>query len=249
MIFKHAGMNELAHIVWTHGDTSSPRDHSTTEVLGAALEYNLGEFPTRKGMSYKLAELEAAMMLAGTYDQCAIARDAPGVDLSLFTEQAAYGPLLAKQLPKLVRALKRDPSTRRAVLYLGSKTTALSDRAPCTNTIQFLVRDGTLNLVVGMRSWDLVYGLPVDIAAFSLVGLAVAGFLGLLPGRFYAMAGSLHIYNTTMSKAVSGPVLLGTAWVEFPPEIEPRGWAVIVRQAVDMVKGGQRWLHAASIER
>lgn len=240
MHFKSPTIADLAEKLITLGERSSPRDQPTRELIGVSMEYRMGTFPYRKGMSIRLAEMEAAQMVAGVFDKEAIARAAPNAELSLFTDQSAYGPILAKQLPRVVHTLGKDPSTRRAVLYLGSTKTQLTDDVPCTNSLQLLVRSGMLHLIVSMRSWDVVYGLPNDLASFNLVAQAVAANLGLLDGRVYVMAGSLHLYDRTAHKAVPGPFPFGRTSVS--PRITD--WKAVIETAGRQVRGETDWLRA-----
>ena len=61
--------------------------------------------------------------------------------------------------------------------------------------MQFLVRRGSLHMVVHMRSNDAFLGLSHDIFAFTFIQELVARSLGLKLGTYKHMVGSLHIYD------------------------------------------------------
>ena len=62
-------------------------------------------------------------------------------------------------------------------------------------TWQFLPRGGKLEMLVSMRSWDLVWGLSYDVPCFVAVQLALAAALDLEPGTYTHVAGSGHLYE------------------------------------------------------
>src|SRR5580693_2545295 len=74
-----------------------------------------------------------------------------------------YGPRLFKdwkgvqQFEILIELLKQRPTSRQAVLQLFDSTDLAKPHkdVPCTCTLQFLMRDGKLHLVVYMRSNDV----------------------------------------------------------------------------------------------
>jgi thymidylate synthase len=74
---------------------------------------------------------------------------------------------------------------------------------PCTSTLQFIVRNNKLHLIVNMRSQDFIYGWCNDIACFALIQQMFAHdlsekfdeFENLSLGRLFLNVGSLHIYE------------------------------------------------------
>ena len=71
---------------------------------------------------------------------------------------------------------------------------------PCTNTIQFLVRDGKLDMYTSMRSNDAYIGLPHDIFTFTLIQEIIARSLDLRVGIYKHYVSSLHLYNRSLKK-------------------------------------------------
>lgn len=110
------------------------------------------------------------------------------------------------QLEHVVRHLLDDINTRRATavytrpgIHRQWNFDGMSDFI-CTNAVQYLVRDGRLNVVVQMRSNDIVFGYRNDYAwhkyAQSVVisDLASHG-VNVAPGSIVWNAASLHIYE------------------------------------------------------
>jgi thymidylate synthase len=120
----------------------------------------------------------------------------------------AYGPRLFRfdgvdQIQAVIHRLRERPSSRRAVIQLfDRKDVAESHKdVPCTCTLQFLVRQGELQLITHMRSNDAYFGLPHDIFAFTMLQELVASSLGLPPGRYTHLVGSFHLYERDVENA------------------------------------------------
>jgi thymidylate synthase len=124
------------------------------------------------------------------------------------TVHGAYGPRLfgmrarVNQIDNVIKLLRRKPNSRQAVVQLFNAEDLLKDYndIPCTCTMQFFVRNGSLNAVVHMRSNDAFIGLPHDIFAFTFIQELVARSLGLKLGAYKHMVGSLHIYDADKEK-------------------------------------------------
>jgi thymidylate synthase len=65
----------------------------------------------------------------------------------------------------------------------------------CTNTVQYLIRNGKLDVVVQMRSNDVVFGYRNDFAWQLHVQHLMAAALGVTPGQIHWQVGSLHVYE------------------------------------------------------
>lgn len=115
---------------------------------------------------------------------------------------AAYGPRLfdwdgVDQVTRLIQLLRKKHSTKQAVLQLfdrGDLAEGVPD-VPCTCTLQFLCREGKLDLIAVMRSNDAVRGLPNDMFAFTMLQELIARALSLEMGIYRHWVGSLHIYE------------------------------------------------------
>jgi thymidylate synthase len=96
--------------------------------------------------------------------------------------------------------LKKNPESRRAVMiytrpsmWLDYNRNGRSDFM-CTNTVQYLIRDGALHSVVQMRSNDAIFGYKGDRAWQLHVLELLANDLGVNVGNIYWNVGSLHVY-------------------------------------------------------
>lgn len=187
------------------GERVPSRMGDTYEMLGAPVGWQAGEIPPRRGLNLGLGFMELLQGIAGVFDVEQIKRVAPRAQHELFTEQMAYGPRLAPQIPDIIAKLRADPLTRQAVAFIGSAKDGPSDGLPCTLSLQFLLRHGRLNLVTSMRSWDVSRGLPYDVMFQGGYLMAVARCLNAEPGWCCCQAGSMHLYEDQVKKMPGGP--------------------------------------------
>lgn len=156
----------------------------------------------RPGFSRALMWLEIAQLVAGVHRPDLMATVSPNA-AGLVTPYGAYGPRTREQFTEVIDELTRDPHSRRALVYVGRpddlRLAARYDPTqldmPCTTTWQFLVRDGRLDMVVTMRSWDLVWGLAYDVPCFVAMQQVAAAALGVPLGEYVHIAGSGHVYD------------------------------------------------------
>ena len=66
--------------------------------------------------------------------------------------------------------------------------------------MQFILRNGKLDLIVTMRSNDIWLGLPYDLFNFTCMQIQMAMELGVEVGVYYHNAGSLHMYKRDVEK-------------------------------------------------
>jgi thymidylate synthase len=119
-----------------------------------------------------------------------------------------YGPRLFNmrekynQVNNVLSLLKENPNTRRAViqLYDAADIAEKHKEIPCTCTMQFMIRNGKLQLYVSMRSNDAYKGLPHDVFAFTMFQEIMARTLKVELGSYYHSAGSLHLYSSNKKK-------------------------------------------------
>ena len=124
------------------------------------------------------------------------------------TVYGAYGPRLFNkrgndQVKNVLDLLGRHSSTRRAVIQLfdAEDIAAPHKEIPCTCTLQFMVRDGRLELAACMRSNDAFKGLPHDVFSFTMIQEIVARTLGHQLGVYTHFVGSLHLYDSDLRAA------------------------------------------------
>jgi thymidylate synthase len=103
----------------------------------------------------------------------------------------------SNQLEYVVRELKRDCNTRRAVLtiYDAKEHHIFKKDTPCTISIHFDIEDNKLNMNVVMRSNDLVYGFCNDQYCFSELQKLVSDMVDVEVGEYFHFCHNIHIYE------------------------------------------------------
>lgn len=91
--------------------------------------------------------------------------------------------------------LRKDPSSRQAVIHIKDASNKPTKDVPCTVYLQFFIRDGKLNMSTHMRSNDIWMGVPYDMFSFCFLQMLLAMELGVEVGQYTHYAGSLHIYS------------------------------------------------------
>jgi thymidylate synthase len=101
------------------------------------------------------------------------------------------------QLAHVIQKLKKDPSTRRAVIQLFTFSDLFSETRDCSCavSIQFLLRNNELSCVTYMRSQSALMVMPYDLFLFTMLHEVVALCVGVKPGAYHHFCGSLHYYQ------------------------------------------------------
>lgn len=129
--------------------------------------------------------------------------------------RGGYGPRLREwgahelsdgvdQLRHVVELMKKDRSTRRAVISIYDPEIDTKDGKdiPCNNWLSFISREGSLDLSVSIRSNDLIWGWSgINQFEWSVLQEIVAFYLGVKIGRLHFNQTSLHIYDKHWEKA------------------------------------------------
>lgn len=192
-----------------HGIPASPRGFNCRELVGAHLILSpqdripMVKSKARK-LNYAFQIIETLQYVFGVMEVDRLVfyngKMAQFVNPKTGEFDGAYGPRLADQLSRCCSMLKRDPDSRQAVctIFNGHIDAAADHRSldvPCTVSFQFLIRDAMLHMVVNMRSNDLFLGTPYDTMAFTFIQHCMAAWLGVKPGEYHHVAGSLHYYD------------------------------------------------------
>jgi thymidylate synthase len=114
----------------------------------------------------------------------------------------AYGQRLfdhrgVNQVKNVIKTLANRKDTRRATIQIFDSEDLDRPRkqVPCTCSLQFLLRNGKLDMIAMMRSNDAYIGLPHDTFCFTLLQEVVARAIGADVGAYHHMVGSLHLYD------------------------------------------------------
>ncbi len=118
--------------------------------------------------------------------------------------ESNYGSYMfpTEQWSWVVNELKNDPDSRRSTIAINQpyhKNQNPKD-IPCTQYVQFFIRNGHLDMGVYMRSNDVIFGFCNDIFTFGLFHQLMCNDLrehypDLQLGEYHHNAGSMHIYE------------------------------------------------------
>lgn len=209
----------LKHVV-KHGRQVSPRGEQTYELINGSmvLRNPLDRLVTnrnrRMNVAFAVAEFFSFIFAVDDInfftrfisDYGRFSSDGKVLD-GCYGTRLKYAELQAglkttrSQLDAVVDKLSNDKDSRQAVMTIyqaGDLFGGGGKNTPCTETLQFLVRDGELHMIVNMRSSDLVRGLTYDLYVFTMTQELLARQLGLPLGNYYHNAGSLHVYKSDL---------------------------------------------------
>lgn len=123
------------------------------------------------------------------------------------TCNSAYGYLMQikhgfNQIEKVIEILKDDPESRRAKININVPNPYVKETLdePCTMSLHFMIRKNNLDCTVVMRSNDIWFGFPYDVAFFTELQKYIADRLGVGYGWYTHFAVSLHMYNRDADK-------------------------------------------------
>ncbi|WP_076693031.1 thymidylate synthase [Tersicoccus sp. Bi-70] len=202
-------LRECLTLLQREGDQLTSTRGSSTEIRGASLE--LTNPRARLSLSSNRGRLFSALgeltwYLAGTSDPKHILYYIADYGSKVGNYSGGYGPRLfgaGDQVPRVIRQLKRKPTTRQAVVQLFDRNDLDGDPrdVPCTCSLQFFVRNERVDLIVHMRSNDVIYGMPHDIFVFTFLQEIVARAVNCEIGTYTHLVGSLHIYDSNQQQA------------------------------------------------
>lgn len=207
------------------GSPQEVRGHGTLERLARQTVVDMKQcmvtFMQRK-IGYKFMAAEAIWILSGSDKVSHIEPWAPKI--KQFSDDGdvffgAYGPKVFWQMPYVVEALKKDPSTRQAVINIWRESPKPTKDYPCTLSVQWMIRDNTLHCFDTMRSSDIWLGWPYDIFSFSMVSLAILiqlrkTYPGLKLGHIILTAASQHLYARNVDQAIACTANRGAMYYE-----------------------------------
>lgn len=133
------------------------------------------------------------------------------------------------QIATIIQILGNKPDSRQAVMTGWNAGDLLYSLAgtkndiPCTLSLQFLLRDGKLNLVTTMRSNDVWLGVPNDFFCFCHLQMIVATALRVELGWYQHNVGSMHLYERDKEKAMRAaqPREFSTGPLEYVHTVTP----------------------------
>ncbi len=135
----------------------------------------------------------------------------PEVWQEFLTEAGAfdytYNERIRKQLVEVIKELRDNPDSRRAVIDIHKPTDTTNFmrelvRVPCSMYYQFMIRRGKLDIIYNMRSSDFDTHFVHDIWLADELRNYIAKQVGVEPGLFFMNIGSLHRYKNYTKKHV-----------------------------------------------
>src|SRR4029077_11509200 len=106
------------------------------------------------------------------------------------------------QLDAAIDQLSSDRHSRRAIVALWDRNSDVAaEHPPCACVVQFLVRDGLVNILSYFRSNDAWIAAYPDMVASVRLGAIVAERLRIGLGAYVHFAASYHIYEPDLIPA------------------------------------------------
>lgn len=106
-----------------------------------------------------------------------------------------YHERMVDQIPFIIRELRLDPYSRRAAIDIRRTSDIILSDPPCLQHIQFMIRDGKLNMTVLFRSNDACKATFMNAYALTCLQEEVAAELGVEVGSYTHIANSFHAYE------------------------------------------------------
>lgn len=121
------------------------------------------------------------------------------------------------QIEKVIELLTKDPNSRRAKININTPNRDVIETKdePCTMSLHFMIRKGGLDCTAIMRSNDIWFGFPYDVAFFTTLQKYIAKRLGIGYGWYTHFAVSLHMYDRDSEKIaaiVDDPISKPIVW-------------------------------------
>jgi len=107
-----------------------------------------------------------------------------------------------KQFEHVIKSLTFDKDSRQAAVIINNKDVMMSESADkiCTYSVSFNIRKNKLNMIVNMRSNDVIRGFCIDVVMFSFIYEMIYNelkriYTDLKIGNYWHNADSFHIYE------------------------------------------------------
>jgi thymidylate synthase len=238
---------ELAtQYVIEHGDAIAPRNMVTLELLNVTLQvqkpWNLPLYIENRKLNQNIGIKEALQLVGQITDPESILETTSvfGRFMDDNILYGSYGPRIHGNLGKLVNQLKKDYSTRQAVLTIFDSDKDLNadvKDVPCTLTLQYFIRDNRLLARTSMRSNDVFLGLPYDLTQFIALQGAIAKALDVEMGSYTHTVGSMHIYEEHIPQAQWIKSYFNGSYRDYEPMWSGKTIGEISQSARNMLKG------------
>jgi thymidylate synthase len=183
-------------------------NNGITQCFGITVPWNMKYYPllTCRQMFPKTAAAEIAWMLSGTKSLTFLQKYTKiwnGFANQNNEIDSAYGyrwqhTYEIDQLAKVISHLKEDPTSRQEILmtwYPPEDMAKKLPNVPCIYSLVVNIVNNKLNLMVTIRSNDLIIGFPYDMMIYTLLGNCLAHELEIDPGEILYSVANMHIYD------------------------------------------------------
>lgn len=106
-----------------------------------------------------------------------------------------YHDRYVKQVPFIIDELKKDPSSRRAVMMIRDESDIGSDDPACWQHVQYFIRDNKLHCKALFRSNDACKAIFMNMFAIIMIQKRISDTLGIEIGTYTHRANSFHCYE------------------------------------------------------
>ena len=114
----------------------------------------------------------------------------------------SYGETNLNQLDKITEILANHYYSRRAVIATWIPQIDLySSHPPCVTSLQFLIRNSSLEITAMLRSNDAWFAALPDLISIYYTQSKIANALNLKVGKLHMLSTSYHIYEMDLFKA------------------------------------------------
>lgn len=110
-------------------------------------------------------------------------------------EPYTYHDRIMSEYDLCIEELKRSPLTTRAVINVRSFIDVFTPDPACLQHIQFMIRNGKLNMTVLFRSNDAVKATFMNAFALIMLQKKAADEIGVEVGSYTHIANSFHCYK------------------------------------------------------
>lgn len=190
--------DELYNYIKGSSSRPAPRGRETVEVMGLQLNFDdptdCMTFGGQEMITYVLSEIRTVKANESP-DRKAPQRLIDKLDLErdgTFFEEGIR-EAVGGNWDTWVRRFENDSDTRKCA---ATFTRPSDGDPPCTMTMQFLYRDGKMNLITFNRSQDMTFAYKMDCALFGNLLTDMAHEVGADVGRWIHNIGSAHIYES-----------------------------------------------------
>lgn len=220
-IGEFLSMNDAYHVivrsVRAGGFRAEPRGHACTELRPASFSIanpRLGLYTGKeRKLNTRIVAVEFASYVSGFGGRMyadLLSAVAPNFKRFVNPEtrelDGAYGPRISWRIREAVESIHADKWTRQALIPVWQREDDPNSGSldiPCTTVLHPYIDDlGNLEMLVHMRSNDVNWGIPYDVAAFTMVQRAIAASLKVGLGKYVHVVSSLHEYEENRVETV-----------------------------------------------